>query len=71
MSWEEKMNIDNFADKSLELSHYLFNQGIHFLTIATIALILLIIVKLCQRISIEIYFKKHPEDDPLNFHKKE
>lgn len=63
------MNVDNFADKSLELSHYLFNQGIHFLTIGTIALILLIIVKFLQRISIEIYFKNHPEEDPFNFDK--
>ena len=65
------MNVDNFADKSLELSHYLFNQGIHFLTIATIALILLIVVKFLQRVSIEMYFKKHPEEDPFNFHKEE
>lgn len=65
------MNIDNFAEKSLELSHSLFDTGIHFLTIATVALILLMIVKLFQRISVEMYFKKHPEEDPLNFHKKE
>ncbi|WP_195336981.1 hypothetical protein [Paraclostridium bifermentans] len=61
------MNVDNFADKSLELSHYLFNQGIHFFTIATIALILLMLVKLLQRISVEMYFKNHPEEDPFNF----
>lgn len=61
------MNIDNFTDKSLELSDYLFNQGIHFLTIGIIALILLMIVKFLQRISIERYFKKHPEEDPFNF----
>lgn len=35
-----------------------------------ILLILLILVKLYQRISIELYFKKHPEQDPFNFHKK-
>lgn len=35
-----------------------------------ILLILLMLVKLYQRISIELYFKKHPEEDPFNFDKK-
>lgn len=65
------MNIDTFADKSLELSHYLFNQWLHLIPIGIIALILLIVVKFLQRVSIEMYFKKHPEEDPFNFHKEE
>ena len=32
-----------------------------------VLLILLLIVKLYKKISIEIYFKKHPEQDPFNF----